>query len=242
MNTTNFSEYKRGTKDGIPIALGYFAVAFSLGIIARKAGITALQSFVISATNAASAGEYVGFTLIYENAAYLELALMTLVANARYILLSCALTQKFAPDMKFIHRFFLGFCITDEIFGISIAVKDRLNPWYTYGAAINSLFFWSLGTALGVIMGNLLPSNIVSALSVGLYGMFIAIIIPPARKDKIVAVLVVISMVSSYIVTRLPIFAAISSGTRTIILTVLISSIAAIAFPVKAESEVANES
>ena len=228
---TNSQAFRKGIQHGIPIALGYFAVAFTLGIVAKKAGVTALQSFVVSATNSASAGEYVGFTLIGENAAYIELAIMTLVANARYLLLSCALSQKFSSDIRFIHRLIVGWFVTDEIFGISISVPGRLNPFYTYGAAAISIPAWSIGTYLGVVMGNVLPPNIVSALSVGLYGMFIAIIIPPSKKDKIIAMLVVISMVVSYIATRVTLFAAISPGTRTIFITVVISTVAAILFP-----------
>lgn len=237
MNTNNKQDFKNGIKDGVPIALGYFAVAFTLGIIARNAGITAIQSAIVSATNSASAGQYVGFTLIGENAAYIELAIMTLVANARYILLSCALSQKFSEKMHTIHRFIIGWFVTDEIFGISVAYKGKLNPFYTYGAAAIAIPAWSLGTYLGVVMGNILPGNVVSALGVGLYGMFIAIIIPPAKENKIIAAFVVIAMLVSYMSSRIPAIASISSGTRIIVITVVISSIAAILFPVKDEKE-----
>lgn len=232
----NSKAFKNGIKDGIPIALGYFAVSFTLGIIARKAGVNAIQSFIVSATNAASAGQYVAFTLIGSNAAYIEMAIMTLVANARYLLLSCSLSQKLAPDMKFFHRFFLGMYVTDEIFGISINYPGMLNPFYSYGAMAISVPAWSIGTALGVVMGNLLPANIVSALGVGLYGMFIAIIIPPARKNKIISMLIVISMLASYLAGHVAALSAISDGTRTIILTVVISALAAIIFPVREEA------
>lgn len=235
LEASNKTAFLTGMKHGIPIALGYFAVAFTLGIVAKKAGVTALQSMIVSATNAASAGEYVGFTLIGEKAAYIELAIMTLVANARYMLLSCALSQKFSDKMKNIHRFLLGCFITDEIFGISISVPGKLNPFYTYGAAAISVPAWSVGTYLGVVMGNILPKNVVSALSVGLYGMFIAIIIPPSKKDKKIASLVVISMVASYLSARIPLIASISSGTRIIFITVVISSVAALLFPIKEE-------
>ena len=232
MEHNNKTAFLMGIKHGVPIAMGYFAVAFTLGIVAKRAGVTAMQSFVISATNAASAGEYVGFTLIEENAAYLELAIMILVANARYLLLSCALSQKLSDKMKTIHRFLLGLYVTDEIFGISVTVPGKLNPFYTYGAAAISVPAWSVGTYLGVVMGNILPSNVVSALSVGLYGMFIAIIIPPSKKDKTIAALVVITMLVSYLSARLPMIASVSSGTRIIIITVVISSVAALLFPV----------
>ena len=233
MEHNNKTAFFMGIKHGVPIAMGYFAVAFTLGIVAKKAGVTALQSMIVSATNSASAGEYVGFTLIGVNAAYIELAVMTLVANARYILLSCALSQKLSDKMHTIHRFMLGWFITDEIFGISISVPGKLNPFYTYGAAAISIPAWSVGTYLGVVMGNLLPENVVSALSVGLYGMFIAIIIPPAKKAKIIASLVILAMFVSYLSSRLPAVAKVSSGTRIILITVIISSVAAILFPVK---------
>lgn len=230
----NKKAFLQGLKDGIPIALGYFAVAFTLGIVAKKAGVTPLQSLVISATNLSSTGEYVGFTSIAEKLTYIEIAIMILIANARYLLLSAALSQKFDAKMKAIHRFLIGVLVTDEIFGISIAVKDKLNPWYTYGAGAIAVPGWSIGTYIGVAVGNILPANIVSALGVGLYGMFIAIIIPPAKKDKIIAALVVISMMLSYIASRIPVIVNnVSSGTRIIVLTVSIASIAAILFPVK---------
>lgn len=230
----NKQAFINGVRDGFPIATGYFAVAFTLGIAARKAGVTPLQSMIISATNVSSTGEYIGFTNIAANVTYLEMAIMIIIANARYILLSAALSQKFDATMKAIHRFVFGFLVTDEIFGISIAVKDKLNPWYTYGAGAIAIPGWSIGTYIGVAVGNILPSNIVSALGVGLYGMFIAIIIPPSKKDKIIAILVVISMICSYIASRVPVIVNnLSSGTRVIILTIAISTIAALAFPVK---------
>ena len=237
LETNNRIAFLTGMRHGIPIALGYFAVAFTLGIVAKKAGVTAMQSMIVSATNAASAGEYVGFTLIGAKAAYIELAIMTLVANARYMLLSCALSQKLSDKMRNTHRFLLGCFITDEIFGISIAVPGKLNPFYTYGAAAISVPAWSIGTYLGVVMGNILPKNVVSALSVGLYGLCIAIIIPPSKKDKTIASLVVISMIASYMSARIPVIASISSGTRIIFITVVISSVAALLLPVKEEGK-----
>lgn len=231
----NKTAFRKGIQHGIPIALGYFAVAFTLGIAARNAGVNAWQSFVISATNLSSTGEYVGFTGIAEKVSYLEIALMILIANARYLLLSCSLSQKLSSDMKLIHRLLIGCFVTDEIFGISVSVPEKLNPFYTYGAAAVAVPGWSIGTFLGVIMGNILPANVVSALSVGLFGMFIAIIVPPAKKDKIVAGLIVVSMIISYIAARVNVFAEISSGTKIIIITVVISSVAAILFPRKEE-------
>ena len=210
-----------GIRDGVPIALGYFAVSFSLGIAARKAGFTPFQGFLASLLNNASAGEYAAFALIMSGASYFQVAVITLIANARYLLMSCALAQRFAPGTPFWHRLVIGYDVTDELFGITIARPGSLNPCYTYGAILLAAPAWASGTALG------------SALSVALYGMFLAIIIPPARKDKVVAVLVAISFALSFACNYLPGISALSDGTRTILLTVLISSAAAVLFPVK---------
>ena len=230
--------FKKGMKDGMPIALGYFAVAFTLGIMAKNAGLTAFEATLAAATTLASAGGYAGFAAIAAGASYLELAITELIVNARYLLMSFALSQKLSPKTPLLHRFVVGFGVTDEIFGISIASKGYLDPLYTYGAMSISIPGWALGTCFGVIMGNILPASLVSALSVAIYGMFIAIIIPPARKNKVVLGLVIISMALSLAFSIIPVIKALSSGLRVIILTVVISLVAAILFPVK---EVADE-
>ncbi len=226
--------FSQGVRDGIPIALGYFAVAFSLGIAARDAGLTPFQGFVASTLCVASAGEYALFTLIGARAAYLEVALLTLITNARYFLMSCALSQRIRPDMKSYHRYLIGAVVTDEIFGITIARPGPVEPAYNYGAIAVSVPAWAIGTALGILMGNLLPLRVVSALSVALYGMFLAIIIPPARKSIAVALCVVLGFACSWLCGALPAIAeALSPGTRTILLTLLLSGAMALAFPVK---------
>lgn len=237
--STKFSRrvFCDGMRDGFPIALGYFAVAFSLGIAARNAGLTPVQGFLASILNNASAGEYAAFTLIAAGATYWEVAVITLIANARYLLMSCALAQRFSPETPFFHRLLIGYDVTDELFGITIARPGYLNPYYTYGAILLAAPAWAIGTALGIIAGNALPLRVVSALSVALYGMFLAIIIPPARKNRIVAALVVISFVLRFACEYLPGISALSGGTRTIILTVAISAAAAVLFPVKQEAD-----
>ena len=236
MSNTNKLAFSNGMRDGIPIATGYFAVAFTLGIAAKNAGFTPLQAMIVSMTNNASAGEYAGFTLISQNAGYLELALMMLVANARYLLMSCALSQKLDAGTSLLHRMLIGYDVTDEIFGICINAPGKLNPFYAYGAFAVAIPGWAIGTYLGVLMGNVLPANVVSALSVGLYGMFIAIIVPPARQNKLLAGLIVISMLASLLFSILPLLSEVPSGTATLILTIVISATAAILFPVKEDS------
>ncbi len=237
MEASKRSLFVRGMRDGVPICLGYFAVALALGITARNAGLTAFQAGLASFLTNASAGQYAGFTVIAENGTYLEMALMILVANARYLLMSCALTQKLRPETGLLPRLIIGFDVTDEIFGVSIAQTGYLEPWYSYGVIATALPGWCSGTALGVVMGNILPASVVSALSVALYGMFLAVIIPPARKNRVVAVLVLVSMGLSLAANYLPLISALSSGTKIIILTVVISALAAVLFPVKDEAK-----
>lgn len=225
--------FVRGIRDGIPIALGYFAVGFTLGIAAKGAGLTALQAAIASFTNNASAGEYAGFTVIRTGGSYLEMALMTLVANARYLLMSAALSQKFRQDIPFGHRCLVAYDVTDEIFGICVSVDGYLNPFYAYGAMAVAIPGWSLGTGLGVMMGNILPAAVVVALSVGLYGMFLAVIIPPARKDRFIATLVLLSMACSFLFSRTPYLSRISEGMRTILLTVAIAGAASVLRPIQ---------
>jgi predicted branched-subunit amino acid permease len=227
------SDIVNGLRDGIPIAMGYFAVAFSLGIIAKKAGITAMLGFVSSFFTRASAGEYGVYTLIAINAAYVEIVAMSLVANLRYMLMSAALSQKIAPGTPWYHRLLMACCVTDEVFGISVNHQGYTPPAYTYSAALISTLCWASGCAAGVVAGGLLPSSIVSALSVALYGMFIAIIMPPSRSDRNVLYAVVASFVLSGLCAIAPIVSNWSSGTRTIVLTVLISLVAAWLKPIK---------
>ena len=227
------SEIVSGLRDGIPIAMGYFAVAFSLGIIAKKAGLTPAIGFVSSFFTRASAGEDGVYSLVAISAAYVEIVAMSIVANIRYMLMSAALSQKIAPGTPWYHRLLMACCVTDEVFGISVNHKGYTPPVYTYSAALISTICWASGCAAGIIAGGLLPSSIVSALSVALYGMFIAIIKPPSRNDRNVLYAVVASFTLSGLCAIAPIISGWSAGTRTILLTIAISSVAAWLKPLK---------
>jgi len=237
MSDTKKLAFSNGMRDGIPIALGYFAVSFTLGIAAKNAGFTPLQAMIVSMTNNASAGEYAGFTLISAGAGYLELALMMVVANARYLLMSCALSQKLDPKTPLIHRLLIGYDVTDEIFGICINSPGKLNPFYAYGAFSVAIPGWAIGTYLGVLMGNVLPNNVVSALSVGLYGMFIAIVIPPAKQEKNVFYAVMLALIFSCCFAWLPGLERVSSGIAIVFSTVAAAALCAWRFPVEDEEE-----
>lgn len=225
--------FLRGLRDGVPIALGYFAVAFSLGIMAKSAGLAAWQGFLASACTRASAGEYGVYSLVALQATYVEVVAMCVVTNARYLLMTAALSQHFAAATGLWKRLAVALCVTDEIFGISIAYPKPLAPAYTFGAAAVSTPMWAAGTMTGIIAGGTLPAAIVSALSVALYGMFIAIIIPPAKQHRTVALVVAAGFVFSGLADVLPLVAQASAGTRTIVLTILIAAAAAWAKPVK---------
>ncbi len=231
------SVFLEGVRDGIPIALGYFAVSFSLGIAARNAGVTVLQGMIASFLCMASAGQYALFSLIGAAASLWEVALVTLITNARYFLMSCALSQKIDPEMKNYHRFILGAVVTDEIFGITVNRPGYLDPRYNYGAMAVTMPGWAIGTGLGIMMGTLLPARLVSALSVALFGMFIAVFIPPAKKDKMVLGCVAVSFAAALLFDLVPFLREISAGTRTILLTVIIAAGAAALFPREEERD-----
>lgn len=237
MRETNRILFRTGVRDGIPIGLGYFAVSFTLGIAAKNAGMTAFQAALTSALINASAGEFVGFTLIAAQAGYLEVMIMEAVANARYLLMSCSLTQKLAPSTGLMHRMLMGFYVTDEIFGVSIARPGELEPVYVYGVISMAAPGWTLGTFLGVLMGNILPLRLISDLSVALYGMFTVVFVPAAKENRVVACLIGISFAASFFFHRLPLFQEISSGIKIIILTVIISLAAAWLFPVEEKQD-----
>lgn len=224
--------FLKGMKDGLPVALGYLAVSFTLGIAAVKSGLTPFQAFATSALNNTSAGEFAAFSLIGAGVSYMEIALTTLILNMRYILMSCALSQKIDKNTPIVHRFLMAYDVTDEIFGLSIMSEGRLDPKYTYGLIAISAPSWAIGTYLGAVMGSVMPAGVLSAMNLALYGMFIAVIVPPAKKDKTIAVVIAVSMLSSLMFSVLPGLREISSGIVVIILTVVISLAAAILFPV----------
>lgn len=233
--------FLRGLHDGVPIALGYFAVSFALGITSTNAGLLPWQATLMSLLNVTSAGEAAAIALLATGTTYFEIAFTQLVINIRYLLMSCSLSQKLPKSTSFFHRLLVGYGVTDEIFGISVSQDPSLSPYYSYGAIAVAVPGWTFGTLLGAVMGDLLPLRIVTALSVALYAMFIAIILPPAKKSRIIAGLIAVSMFSSAILTYLCKVLDLSwftEGFRIIFLTVVISLIAAILFPIK---EVQNE-
>ncbi len=164
--------------------------------------------------------------------------LISLITNARYLLMSCALSQRVPEDLNIFHRMLLSLTITDEIFGITIAQPGMINPFYSYGAYLIAAPSWAAGTSIGIIAGNLLPARLVTALGVALYGMFISTLVPAAKKQRLIAGLIAVCFVVSYLLSICPVIRELSDGTRVIISTIILSSGAAILFPVKNLEEV----
>lgn len=229
------AQFKQGLHDGVPIALGYFAVSFTFGMMAVSGGLTAGQAVLISLTNLTSAGQFAGLDIILAYGSLWEMALTQLIINLRYCLMSFSLSQKLERGISLPHRFLVAFGITDEIFGVSAARQGRLSPWYNYGAMCVAIPGWTLGTLVGGISGGLLPDFLVSALSVAIYGMFLAVIVPPAKKNRPVLFVVLGSMAVSSLFAAVPPLQKVSSGFVIIITTLAAAGTAAYFCPIKEE-------
>ena len=236
----NKKEFKEGMRDGIPIALGYLAVSFTFGMMAVKDHIGILQAVIISLTNVTSAGQFAGLDIIVAGGSLIEMALTQLIINLRYSLMSISLSQKLQKGTGTGKRLLLAYSVTDEIFGVSAARKGKLNIFYSYGAIAVAVPGWVLGTALGAISGSIMPAFLMSAFSVAIYGMFLAIIIPPAKEDKAVLGVVLAAMALASAFAYMPGMKKISSGFAIIIVTLLVSAIAAILHPHVEEEEVSS--
>lgn len=235
-----FSVWKQGVKDGLPIFLGYIAVSFTFGIAAQNI-LRPLQAVFMSASNYTSAGQFAALGLITASVTFWEMAAAQMVINLRYSLMSCFISQKLESNTPGYHRFFIAFGLTDEVFGVSAAVKGRLNPVYTYGVMSAALPGWVLGTLLGVISSGLMPPRVMSALGIAIYGMFIAIIFPPVRKDHKLGLVIAVSMACSVMFDKIAFLAQVSPGIKLIGLTLAIAGAAAVLFPLEHEKPLANE-
>ncbi len=238
---TNSSENKSfkkltfgaGARDSVPIAAGYFAVSFSFGILASKAGLSAMEAGLMSLTNVTSAGQFAGVSLYAAGATIVELICAMIIINLRYALLSMSLSQKLDKNMGIFKRLLVAFANTDEIFAVSISKAGNVNGKYMAGLEIFPIMFWTLGTICGALANNLLPGFVQSALGVALYAMFIAIVMPPARKERSIAICACIAMTMSVVFYYVPVLKNVSSGVSIILCTVIAAGVSAVLFPVK---------
>ena len=234
----SIDEFKKGCEHAIPICLGYIAVSFAFGIEASKIGMTTFQAAITSLLNVTSAGQFSALELIARNGSFVELAILQFIINLRYMLMSTALSQKLDPAVTTAQRLGISYGVTDEIFALSVLRKGRLYPAYSYGLIITSVFGWVFGTTLGAISGQIMPERLISCLGLAIYGMFIAIIIPDTRINKAVLFVVLSAMGLSTVFTYAPFLKDyISGGFRIIIITVVISALAAVIAPVKHEEK-----
>ena len=205
------NEFVRGIKRGFPICLGYIPVSFTFGLIAVKMGFTPAQATLISLTNMASAGQFAGIRLIEGGAPYIELIITTFVINLRYFLMSLSLSQKVNPEMPFYKRAIMAYCITDEVFALASMEPDDVTFPFFGGLMLTPILGWTSGTLLGAIASNLLSPMMQGCMGIALYCMFIAIIIPPARKSRKVALAVVVAAALSCIFKYVPGIKALST-------------------------------
>lgn len=231
-----FSFYK-GFKDGVPIALGYFSVAFAFGMLAVSKNFGSWVPIVISVTNFTGTGQFAGLDLIFAGSAYFEVAFTILIINLRYSLMSLSLSQKLDDSVTIFQRFMIAFGNTDEIYAVAMQQNCMLNYRYMSGLILCSYTGWVSGTALGAVASSIVPQTVLGALGIALYAMFIAIIIPPARKSVSIALIILASAAMSCIIRYVPLFSGISSGWTIIICGVISSAAGALLFPVCEQKE-----
>lgn len=229
----NFQSFKKGVIDGIPITIGYFVVSFSLGISAKTASLTALQTAFSSTFILASAGQFAAYQVIAQKGTIWSMVLIALVANARYFLQSFALNQHLDPKLSLSKRMLAAFFVTDEIFALSIQQPLFTPVTYILGLGVPSVSAWVIGSFLGNHMGEIFPMSLISALSVALFGMFIAVIIPATKGNPLMTQLLLVTFLLSYLASKWTFLAQLTDSLRAIILTIMISMAIAIIKPIK---------
>lgn len=232
------SDFLKGAKDGLPICFGYLSVSFGFGILAVSLGLSVLSAVGISLTNLTSAGQVAGVGIIAAGGSLFEMALTQLIINIRYSLMGISLSQKLDEKFSTFHRLLASFGITDEIFAVAVAQKS-VSPFYMYGLISVSALGWVTGTFLGAFAGNVLPSSVSGALGIVLYGMFLAIILPPAKTNRPVLIAVLIAAALSIVFKYVLVF--VSEGFAIIICAVVAAGFCAFFFPVHDEEKEAEE-
>ena len=231
----NWNEYKNGVQTGLPVGLGYFSVSFGFGAMAVAQGLKALDATLISASNLTSAGQFAGLTLIVAMGTLWEMIVTQIVINSRYSLMSLALSQRMGERIGFFPRLFIAFFNPDEIFALAMARPKPLTVPFMLGLGTLPFFGWTGGTLMGALAGSVLPQDIRAALGVMLYGMFIAIVVPPAKQEKPVLITVILALILSCLFSWVPALQAVSAGISIVICTVAAAAIAAVLFPTEEE-------
>lgn len=230
------NEFKEGIRDGLPICLGYLSVSMAFGLTAVKSGMPIWSTILISLTNLTSAGQFAGTNLLLAQSSYIELMITTFIINIRYFLMSLSVSQKVDKDFGLKERLIASFGVTDEVFAVSMQRRSELTFSYMLGLILTPILGWTGGTILGAVATALLPEALTDAMGIALYGMFIAIIVPPAREQKSVLVAVILAIIASYAFNYLPLLSVFSGGWSVIIITIVVSALAAYLFPIPEEA------
>ena len=231
----NKREFKDGIRDGMPICLGYISVSMAFGLTAVKAGMPVWAAVIMSLTNLTSAGQFAGTNLLLAQSSYIELMITTFIINIRYFLMSLSVSQKVDKHFGLKERLIASFGVTDEVFAVSMQRRSELSFSYMLGLIGTPILGWTSGTLIGAVATTLLPAALTDAMGIALYGMFIAIIVPPAREHKEVLFAVILAILASYAFTYLPFLSVLSGGWSFIIITVVVSALAAWLFPIPEE-------
>ena len=232
-------EYRLGVSGGLPVGLGYFSVSFGFGAMAVSQGVKAMDATLISLTNLTSAGQFAGLTVIVAAATLWEMILTQLIINSRYALMSLALSQRMGENIGFWPRFVIAFFNTDEIFALAMDRKEPLTVPFLLGLGTLPIVGWTTGTLSGALAGSVLPPAIQAALGVMLYGMFVAIVVPPAKQEKEVLAAVVLALICSCLFAWVPVLKTVSAGLAIVICTVAAAAVCAVLFPIREEEEAA---
>lgn len=239
-NNNKTPGFKAGLIHGLPIGMGYLSVSFSFGVLAISMGLNWWQAVLVSLANVTSAGQVAGIGIMSASGGLFEMAISQIVINIRYSLMSISLSQKADSSVNRLSRFLLSFGITDEIFGVAMGSGDSFGRRYFMGLMVLPIFSWVLGTFLGAVIGSVLPDFLVESLSIGIYGMFIAIVLPVCRKDKRIAIVSAISVAISVLLYYVKFFSFISGGFAAIISAVIAALIGAIFLPSSKKEDTAN--
>ena len=230
-----WNEYRNGVSRGLPVGMGYFSVSFGFGAMAVSQGLSTMDATLISLTNLTSAGQFAGLTVIVAMATLWEMVLTQLIINSRYALMSLALSQRMGQRIGLLPRLVIAFFNTDEIFALAMARKEPLTIPFMLGLGTLPIVGWTTGTLCGALAGSVLPASIQAALGVMLYGMFVAIVVPPAKQNRPVLICVVLAMVLSTLFTIVPLLRQTSAGIAIVICTVAAAALCAWLFPVSEE-------
>lgn len=233
LKNTRLHDFIDGSKQSIPIALGYFPVSFTFGLMAVNGGIPVWIVILISMTNLTSAGQFAGTNLIIAGAGLVEIAVTTFVINIRYMLMSLSLSQKLAKGISNTKRWLMAFGVTDETFTVAAMQKREITFAFMVGLEVLPYIGWALGTAAGAVVCTLLPETLQSSMGIALYAMFIALVIPAAKKSKAALSVAAGAIFISSIIKWIPLFYFISGGWRIIISTVIACAIGAKLFPLE---------